>query len=195
MNCRCYQIILWVTHFYTNQERCGTYHWGIGVWATLDKTSYYLLFKQEVAALPVTSTFSSLSHSSTRIFFSNIFFILRINYKIIIRINDNNSVFSNSFGRLHLILLFKIPMGTWKDFFDIYWQFGHSSSKIFASPALGCMALNIGMIYKGAYVWPYTRLWHSYAINLEGWGKMRKSCLTLTCTTIKRTKHITLGFE
>jgi hypothetical protein len=68
MNCRYYQIILRVKHFYTNRERCGTYHWGIGVWATLDKTFYYLLFKQEVAAPPVTSMFSSLSHSSTRSF-------------------------------------------------------------------------------------------------------------------------------
>jgi hypothetical protein len=42
--------------------------------------------------------------------------------------------------------------------------------KIFASPALGCIlvALNIGMLYKSAYVWPHTRLWHSNAINLEG---------------------------
>jgi hypothetical protein len=91
---------------------CGTYHWGIGVWATLDKTVYDLLFKQEVAAPPVTSTFSSLSLSSTRNFVSNMFVVLRINYNIIIRINDNNSVFNNNFGRFHLILLFKIPMGT-----------------------------------------------------------------------------------
>ena len=31
---------------------------------TLDKTFYGLLFKQEVVAVPDTSTFSSLSHSS-----------------------------------------------------------------------------------------------------------------------------------
>ena len=77
----------------------------------MDKKFYFLLFKQEVTAPPVTSTFSSLSYSSMRIFFINIFVILRIDYKIIICINDNNSVINNNFGRLHLILLFKIPMG------------------------------------------------------------------------------------
>jgi len=72
----------------------------------------YLLFKQEAAAPPVNSTFYSLSYSSTRTFFSNIFVVLRIDYKIIICINDNNSVINNNLGRLHVILLFKIPMGT-----------------------------------------------------------------------------------
>ena len=168
-------------------------HRCLGEHVAVDKKFYFLLFKQEVTAPPVTSTFSSLSYSSMRIFFINIFVILRIDYKIIICINDNNSVINNNFGRLHLILLFKIPMGPWKDLFDIYWQFGHASSKRFASPALGCIALNIGMLYKGAYVWSCPRLWHAYAISLEGWGKMRKSCLRLTCTTIKRIKHITLS--
>jgi hypothetical protein len=35
------------------------------------------------------------------------------------------------------ILLFKIPTGTRKDFFEIYRQFGHAPSKDFTSPALG----------------------------------------------------------
>jgi hypothetical protein len=34
------------------------------------------------------------------------------------------------------ILLFKIPMGTRKDFFEIFKQFGHVPSESFASPAL-----------------------------------------------------------
>jgi hypothetical protein len=35
-----------------------------------------------------------------------------------------------------LILLFKIPFGTQKDFFEIYRQFGHMSSESFTSLAL-----------------------------------------------------------
>jgi hypothetical protein len=45
---------------------------------------------------------------------------------------------NNNYGRIQsLILLFKIPMGTRMDFFEIYRQFGHAPSKRFASPALG----------------------------------------------------------
>jgi len=36
-----------------------------------------------------------------------------------------------------LILLFRIPMGTQKDFFEIYIQFGHASSKRFTNLLLG----------------------------------------------------------
>jgi hypothetical protein len=38
----------------------------LGKYVTLDKTFYNLLFKQEIVAAPVTSTFSSLAHSSRR---------------------------------------------------------------------------------------------------------------------------------
>jgi len=48
--------------------------------------------------------------------------------------NDNNAVI-NKHGRLRvLILLFKIPMGTRKDFFGIYKQFVLVPSKWFISP-------------------------------------------------------------
>ena len=40
-------------------------------------------------------------------------------------------------GLQDLILLLKIPMGTWKGFFKIYGQFGHVPSNRFASPDLG----------------------------------------------------------
>jgi len=50
----------------------------------------------------------------------NIIIQVCINYIIIIYINDNNAVINNSFGRLQdLIVLFKIPMDTRKDFFEI----------------------------------------------------------------------------
>ena len=49
----------------------------------------------------------------------------------------SNAIINNNYGRLkYLIFLFKIPMGTQKDFFEIYRQFGHAPTKRFASPAL-----------------------------------------------------------
>ena len=58
----------------------------------------------------------------------------RVNY--ITWINDNNALI-NDYGRFqNLILRFEIPMGTRKDFFEIYRQFGYASPKRFASPAL-----------------------------------------------------------
>jgi hypothetical protein len=51
--------------------------------------------------------------------------------------NDNNAGINSNCGKLQdLILLFTNPMGTLKDFFDIYRQFGHASSKRFADPDL-----------------------------------------------------------
>jgi hypothetical protein len=41
--------------------------------------------------------------------------------------NNNNKVINNNYGRLQdLILLFKIPMGTGKDFFEIDRPSGHA---------------------------------------------------------------------
>jgi hypothetical protein len=55
---------------------------------------------------------------------------------ITIRIN-NNSKINNNYERLQdLILLFKIPMGTQKDLFEVYGQFGYARLRSFASPAL-----------------------------------------------------------
>jgi hypothetical protein len=46
-------------------------------------------------------------------------------------------LFNNNCGRLEdLILLFKLPIGTRKDFFEVCRQSGHASSKRFASPGL-----------------------------------------------------------
>jgi hypothetical protein len=57
---------------------------------------------------------------------------LRINYII-----NNNAVINNNYGRRQdLILLFKIPKGLRKNFFEMYRQFGHTPSKRFASPSL-----------------------------------------------------------
>jgi hypothetical protein len=67
--------ILPVEHFYTNRKwwevLTGYLSLGLrpgGDWVnTLDKTFYSFLFKQEVVAAAVLSTFSSLTHSSRRL--------------------------------------------------------------------------------------------------------------------------------
>jgi len=65
----------------------------------------------------------------------NVIIILCINY--IICINDDNAVINSTYGRFqdHTVL-FKILMGTQKDFFIIYRQSGHMPSKRFTSPVL-----------------------------------------------------------
>ena len=46
-------------------------------------------------------------------------------------------LFNNNCGRPEdLIFLFRHPIGTRKDFFEVCRQFGHASSKKFASPGL-----------------------------------------------------------
>ena len=69
----------------------------------------------------------------------NTIILLCFNYIIIIYINDNNAVINNNYGTLQdLILLFRISVGTRKNFFKIYRQFGHTPSKSFARPDLSC---------------------------------------------------------
>jgi hypothetical protein len=105
---------------------------------TLNKTFYSLIFKQEaVADTSYCHIFFRIA-SLEEAFIRNIIIILCINYVIITRINDNNEVINNNYRRLQdLILLFKTPMATRKNFFEIYRQFGHAPSKSFASPVVG----------------------------------------------------------
>jgi hypothetical protein len=78
-----------------------------------------------------------LSYPAAEDFIRNIIIILCINYIIIMGINDDNAVINYHYGRLQdLILLFKIPAITRKDFFQMYREFRHAHSKRFASPAL-----------------------------------------------------------
>jgi hypothetical protein len=52
--------------------------------------------------------------------------------------NNNSVINNNNYGRLQgLILLFKIPAGTRKNFFEVRGQLGHAPSEQFASSALG----------------------------------------------------------
>ena len=129
-------------HFYTNRSspKCwlDIYHWGAGLAVTgrirdngqkvlqssfrtgsNDSPSYFHIFFV-IAFLADT-------------FIRNIIILLCINYIIIIYINDN-TVINNNSGRLqNLILLFKISIGTRKDFFEICIQVRHAPSKSFAS--------------------------------------------------------------
>jgi hypothetical protein len=92
----------------------------------MDKTFYNSLFKQEVAAAPSYGHIFFLTALLQEAFIRNIIIIARINYIIIICINDNNIVImNNSYGRLQdLILHFKIPKGTRKNFLETCGQFG-----------------------------------------------------------------------
>jgi hypothetical protein len=86
-------------------------------------------------------------------FIRNIEILLCINYIIIICINDNNAVINNNYyGRLQdLILLFKVSMGTWKDFFEMYGQVWHAPSERFASPGLDPSTQQIAMLFIPNY--------------------------------------------
>ena len=77
MNYRCYQNNTAVKHFYINRGRCeeligysllgALTWWGPGEYVTLDKKFYDRLFEKKIAAAPITSIFSSLSHYLRRI--------------------------------------------------------------------------------------------------------------------------------
>ena len=87
---------------------------------------YSLLFKQEAVAVPVTATTFCLIAFLEEAVIRNIIIILCINHIHIISVNNNTAVFKNNYGCLQDL---KIPMGTRKDFFEIYTQFGHAPSK------------------------------------------------------------------
>jgi hypothetical protein len=72
---------------------------------------------------------------------TKIIIIVWINYSVIIIICiNNNEVINNNYERLwDLILLFKVSMGTQRNFFKIYRPFWHAPFKGFTGPALGSM--------------------------------------------------------
>ena len=135
-----------VKHFYTNRERCevftGCYQWDAGL-AVNGRI-------RDIGQNVLQSSFHTGSSGSTSYFhicfliaspeedFIRNMIILYINYIIIICINNNNNtLINNYYGRFpDLTVLFKIPLSTRKDFFEIHRQFGHASSESFASPDL-----------------------------------------------------------
>jgi hypothetical protein len=85
----------------------------LGCWPDSDIAQKFcnLLSQQQVAAAPVTSKLSALSHSSTRFLLQiqQLYYALIMQYIFIMCI-DNNAIINNNYGRLQdLILLFKIP--------------------------------------------------------------------------------------
>ena len=139
MNYRCYQTILRVKHVYTNRESCEVltgylslrtpvWRW-LGEYVTLNKKFCSLLLKQEAVASQVTSKFSCLIAFIEKALIRSIIITLSINYTIKICI-INNAIITNNYGAFqNLILLFKIPTGTRKNFFNIYRKVGHTNSK------------------------------------------------------------------
>jgi len=132
-------------HFYTNQVWSdwifiiGAVHWwSMGKFMTSDKMCDSVLFEQEVEATPFTLKFSSLTHSPKKAFITNTIIILQI-YSTIIFIKciiNNNAIINNCGMFKDLTLLFKIPKGTRKNFFEIRRKCGHTPSKRFASPRI-----------------------------------------------------------
>jgi len=132
MNYRCYQITLRVKHFYSNRERCevlGGYlslgRRSIGDWAnTWHWTKRFTVFfwnrKQKQIQLLRYFLIAFLEED----FIRNIIVILAINYIIMICMNNSERINNNYRKFQDRVLLFKIPMGTRKDFFEICRQFG-----------------------------------------------------------------------
>jgi hypothetical protein len=94
---------------------------GIHKGVTMYKTFYNLLFKYKAVATP--AHWDSFSYLIRWWGFYCIRIIICISIKAICN------------GMLRdLACLFKIPIGTWRNFFEIYQQLGHVPSKGFASP-------------------------------------------------------------
>ena len=125
------------------------YHWGAG----LAVTGRIYDIGQNISHSSFW-TGSNSSHHYFHIFFLIAFLnealnrniiVLCISDLIVICINDDSAVINNNYGRLcDLILFFKIPMGVWKYFFEIYRQIGQAPSKRCASPGLGHDHSNTG---------------------------------------------------
>ena len=121
--------------FYTNRKRCEVF---TGCLSLRRLPGRLRDIGQSV--LQPYQTGSSSSPNYCHSFFLTTFFEDAFDRNVIslLCINYNNAVINNNYGRLQdLILVFKIPMGTWKDFFEICKQLRHAPSKWIASPAVG----------------------------------------------------------
>jgi len=56
-------------------------------------------------------------------------------------VNNNNN--NNYVRPQDLILFFKLPKGTRKNFLDTYRQFGHAPSKVIASPVMKYIVMSV----------------------------------------------------
>jgi hypothetical protein len=144
MDYHCCQIILPVKHFYTNREwrevLAGCVSLGqqpggdwVNMWHWTKRFTTF--FSNRSSSSPSYFHMYFLTAFLKEAFIRNIKILLCINY--ITRINDNNAVINNNYVRLQdLTLFFKVSMGTWKDFFEMYGQFGYAPSERLASPGL-----------------------------------------------------------
>ena len=137
MNYRCYHI----TKQWTTFTKIGSgakwwldiYHWGAGLAVTgrirdIGQKALQPSFRTVSSSSHFTSTFPSFSHSSRKPLLQtqcNDVTMGKLDGTIIICINNNAIIKNNNYRRLQdLILLFKIPMGIRKNFFEIWAQAG-----------------------------------------------------------------------
>jgi hypothetical protein len=94
-------------------------------------------FEEEAATAAAATATATATFCAHRIlrgdFIRNIRITLCINY-IILFINNNTVINNNLYKAPRFYFIFKILMGTRKDFFEVCRQFGHALSKTFASP-------------------------------------------------------------
>ena len=123
INYRCYQIILRVTLFYTNQDRCEVLTRYLSFGAGLPVTGRIRDILQNV----LQSSFGT-GRSSCHSYYQIVFFIAFRDclYNIIIICNNNNAVINNNFGK------------TPNPYFAVQNSYGHA--KDFRACALGNFA-------------------------------------------------------
>jgi len=135
-------------HFYKNREQCEVLTGYLspgrrpgGEWAKMWHWTKLLQHSFQTGSSSILSYLHTflLNAFLEETFTWNIVIILCIHYTITIIICiNNNTIINNNYGMIQdLIFLLKIPMGTRKNFFEIYIQFGHAPSRRFASPGLG----------------------------------------------------------
>jgi hypothetical protein len=95
-------------------------------------------FEEEATATAAATATATATFCAHRIlrggFITNIIIALCVNY-IILLINNNAVINNNLYKAPRFYFIFKILMGTRKDFFEVCRKFESAHSKMFASPA------------------------------------------------------------
>ena len=148
MNYCCHQTVLHVQHFYIigSSVKCWVviYYRDTGLAVTgwiHDVGQNVLRISSETGNSSSPSHFQFFFYIAflQEAFIRNIIMTVRINYRTVMCIINNNAGSNNNYGNLQdLTLLFKIPTCTRKGLFGIYRQFGHAPGFKFSQGRLVC---------------------------------------------------------